>query len=171
MATASLSPGMPMAHGDPAELGLCPLRVAALVQTLQSEIDRGRLPGAVVAVARHGKLALFESLGQQDPLAGNAMRRDAIFRLYSMTKPVVSVAALMLLEQGKFLLSDPVAKYLPEFADQQVAVEHDGQSGGHVEPLPPDPLVVGVQPVTRAHRPIVAVTDGIVDVSPKLGAA
>ncbi len=111
----------------PAELGLCPDRLQRLLDVLQSEVDRGRLPGAVALVARQGKIGLFESLGQQDPIAGKAMSRDAIFRIYSMTKPVVSVAVMMLMEQGKLLLSDPVAKYLPEFAGQKVAVERDGQ--------------------------------------------
>ncbi|WP_372828593.1 serine hydrolase domain-containing protein [Polaromonas sp.] len=111
----------------PAELGLCPERLQHMLDVLQSNVDRGRLPGAVVLVARRGKLALFESLGRQDPAAGTPMQRDAIFRIYSMTKPVVSVAVMMLMEQGKLLLSDPVAQHLPEFANQKVAVERDGQ--------------------------------------------
>jgi CubicO group peptidase (beta-lactamase class C family) len=93
---------------------------------LQAEVERQRLPGAVALIARHGKLALFESVGALDPATGLAMRPDAIFRIYSMTKPIVSVAAMMLMEQGKLLLSDPVAKYLPEFATQKVAVMVDG---------------------------------------------
>jgi CubicO group peptidase (beta-lactamase class C family) len=92
-----------------------------LVDVLQTEVDRQRLPGAVVLIARRGKLALFESLGVLDPGTGVSMTRDAIFRIYSMTKPVVSVAVMMLMEQGKLLLSDPVAKYLPEYSGQRVA--------------------------------------------------
>ena len=120
-------PLLPLPLAPPAELGLCPHRCASLTHVLQAEIDKQRLPGAVVLVARHGKVALFDSLGQQDPGAHVAMQRDAIFRIYSMTKPIVSVAAMMLMEQGHFLLADPVAKYLPEFANQQVAIERDGQ--------------------------------------------
>ncbi len=108
------------------EVGLCPDRLQRLLAVLQSEIDRQRLPGAVVLIARKGKIALFESLGQQDPATGSPMTRDAIFRIYSMTKPLVSVAAMMLVEQGKLLLSDPVARFLPEFARQKVAVERHG---------------------------------------------
>ena len=111
----------------PAEVGLCPTRLQALLSVLQADVDRGRLPGAVALVARRGKVALFESLGQQDPASGSAMRRDAIFRIYSMTKPVVSVAVMMLMEQGKLLLSDPVSRFLPEYAGQKVAVERGGQ--------------------------------------------
>jgi CubicO group peptidase (beta-lactamase class C family) len=93
---------------------------------LQAEVDRQRLPGAVVLIARHGKLALFDSLGALDPATSSPMARDAIFRIYSMTKPIVSVAAMMLMEQGQLLLSDPVAKYLPEYAMQKVANLVDG---------------------------------------------
>ena len=118
--TPTTTPQLPVAPLEGA--GWCAERSARLLAVLQSEIDRQRLPGAVVLVARHGKLALFESLGVQDPTTGELMAKDSIFRIYSMTKPIVSVAIMMLMEQGQVLLSDPVAKYLPEFAAQQVAV-------------------------------------------------
>ena len=124
MTTTQTTQPLPMSR--PAELGLCADRSANLVNVLRAEIDRRRLPGAVVVVARHGKIGLFESLGAQDPQASIAMPRDAIFRLYSMTKPIVSVAVMMLMEQGQLLLGDPIAQYLPEFAQQRVAVERDG---------------------------------------------
>ncbi len=111
---------------SPEELGLSPQRTGHLLATVQGQIDRQHLPGAVVLLSRHGKLGLFEALGVQDPATRVPMAKDSIFRLYSMTKPIVSVAVMMLMEQGRFLLSDPVAKYLPEFADQQVAVERNG---------------------------------------------
>ncbi|WP_096668225.1 serine hydrolase domain-containing protein [Polaromonas sp. AET17H-212] len=116
-----------LAFAAPAEVGLCPERLQRLLAVLQADIDRGRLPGAVALVARRGQVALFESLGRQDPAAGSPMTRDSIFRIYSMTKPLVSVAVMMLLEQGRLLLSDPVARHLPEFANQKVAVERGGQ--------------------------------------------
>jgi CubicO group peptidase (beta-lactamase class C family) len=103
-------------------------RQGRLISTLQSEIDSGRLPGAVVMLSRHGKVALFEQLGQQNPDDATPMALDSIFRIYSMTKPIVSVAVMMLMEQGKLLLSDPVGKYLPEYAKQQLAVETSGQA-------------------------------------------
>ena len=77
---------------------MCPQRSQRLIEVLQSEIDRQRLPGGVVLIARHGKVAMFEPLGAQDPATGVPMARDAIFRIYSMTKPIVSVAVLMLME-------------------------------------------------------------------------
>lgn len=89
---------------------------------LQAEVDRQRLPGAVALIARRGKLALFEHLGVQDPATGVPMARDSIFRIYSMTKPLVSVAAMMLVEQGRLLLSDPVGKHLPAFRSLRVAL-------------------------------------------------
>jgi CubicO group peptidase (beta-lactamase class C family) len=118
---------LPLDFAAPAELGLCPGRLQHMLSVLQADIDRGRLPGAVALVVRRGKVALFESLGQQDPAIGSAMTRDSIFRIYSMTKPVVSVALMMLMEQGKLLLSDPVEKFLPEYAGQKVAVEREGR--------------------------------------------
>ncbi|MBK9440031.1 MAG: beta-lactamase family protein [Comamonadaceae bacterium] len=107
----------------PDKLGLCSGRLERLMAVLQDEVDRKRLPGAVAVVARHGKMALFNSVGQLNPVTGEAMHRDARFRIYSMTKPIVSVAAMMLMEQGRLLLNDPVSKYLPEFSQQQVAVQ------------------------------------------------
>ena len=111
---------------SPKEVGLCPQRTGRLMAVLQAEVDRQRLPGAVVLLARHGKLVLFDSLGALDPASDTPMPRDAIFRIYSMTKPIVSVAAMMLMEQGKLLLNDPVARYLPEYTTQKVASLVDG---------------------------------------------
>lgn len=115
-----------MQRDDPAALGLCPQRLARLRQAFQDEIDRQRLPGAVLVVARHGRVAMFDALGVQDPATGVPMATDSLFRIYSMTKPVVSVAALMLMEQGQLLLGDPVAKHLPEYARMQVATDDAG---------------------------------------------
>ena len=110
----------------PADVGMCPARTQRLIAALQAEVTRQRLPGAVALIARRGKVVLLDSVGAQDPVAGTPMAVDAIFRIYSMTKPIVSVAVMMLMEQGKLLLSDPVAKYLPEYANQKVATLVDG---------------------------------------------
>lgn len=119
-------PGSGLPAASPANVGLSPQRTQRLMAVLQAEVDRQRLPGAVALIARHGKVALFESLGALDPVTGVPMARDAIFRIYSMTKPIVSVAVMMLMEQGKLLLSDPVSKYLPEFSAPKVATLVDG---------------------------------------------
>ncbi len=111
----------PLAHAHPADVGLCPDRTQRLMDVLRREVASGRLPGAVAMVARRGQIALFEAVGQQDPATGTPMQTDSIFRIYSMTKPVVSVAVMMLVERGQLLLSDPVRRWLPEYAKQQVA--------------------------------------------------
>ncbi len=108
-------------HARPDDVGLCPERTQRLMDVLQREVASGRLPGAVAMVARRGQIALFEAVGQQDPAMGKPMQTDSIFRIYSMTKPVVSVAVMMLVERGQLLLSDPVSRWLPEYKNQQVA--------------------------------------------------
>jgi CubicO group peptidase (beta-lactamase class C family) len=110
----------PLPQAQPADVGLCPDRTQRLMDVLRREVASGRLPGAVALIARQGQVALFDTVGVQDPSSGAAMRPDSIFRIYSMTKPVVSVAVMMLLERGQLLLSDPVGQHLPEFANQQV---------------------------------------------------
>ena len=111
----------PLAHAQPADVGLCPERTQQLMDVLRREVASGRLPGAVAVIARQEKIALFDAVGQQDPGTGTAMQPDSIFRIYSMTKPLVSVAVMMLMERGKLLLSDPVSRWLPEYANQHVA--------------------------------------------------
>lgn len=119
------------------QAGFCPQRLQRLVDVLQDETHRGRLPGAVALVSRHGQPVLCTALGLQDPATQAPMTVDSIFRIYSMTKPLVSVAVMMLVEQGRVLLSDPVEKYLPEFARPQVAVERDGAVQLHNAVQPP----------------------------------
>lgn len=108
-----------MAH--PADIGLMPDRTQQISRVLQDCVDRQHIPGAVVLVARQGRIGLFEAIGQQDPATGTPMRTDSIFRIYSMTKPLVSVAVMMLVERGRLLISDPVCRWLPEYTSQPVA--------------------------------------------------
>ena len=108
-------------HAHPSDVDLCPERTQRLMDVLRHEVASSRLPGAVAMVARRGQIGLFEAVGQQDPGTGVPMKTDSIFRIYSMTKPVVSVAVMMLVERGQLLLSDPVSRWLPEYANQQVA--------------------------------------------------
>ncbi len=111
----------PLPMTDLAAIGLCPERTQALMAVLRREVASGRLPGAVAMVARHGQVGLLEAVGQQDPSKGTPMQTDSIFRIYSMTKPLVSVAVMMLVERGLLLLSDPVSRWLPEYASPKVA--------------------------------------------------
>ena len=97
-------------------------RLGDIGKTLNADIARGRIPGAVVAIARRGKLVYFEAFGYRDKAAGVPMTTDTIFNIASMTKPMAAVAALQLYEQGKLLMDDPVAKYFPKFAEMKVAV-------------------------------------------------
>ena len=106
-----------------ADVGLNEARLALMTQVFEREIASGLLPGMVALVARRGEVAYFESRGRLNPASGAAMERDAIFRIYSMTKPIVSVAAMMLAEEGCLLLHEPVSTWLPEFAQMQVGIE------------------------------------------------
>ncbi len=110
----------------PAAARFDPARCTQLLQTLQAQVDVGRLPGAVLLIARQGQVLLHEAIGSLDPATGTPMPLDAIFRIYSMTKPLVSVATMQLVERGKLQLTDPVARYLPAFADVQVGSAEQG---------------------------------------------
>jgi len=106
----------------PEDVGLSSERLERIGQVFNREIDQGKLPGAVVLVARKGRVAYFQSFGFRDKPAQSPMTKDALFEIYSMTKPLVSVAAMMLVEEGRLQLADPVSKYLPDFANLQVSV-------------------------------------------------
>jgi CubicO group peptidase (beta-lactamase class C family) len=96
---------------------------------VEADSKAGRLPGAVLLVARDGKLQYANAVGVQDPATGRPMARDTIFRIYSMTKPIVSIATMQLVEDGQLRLGDPVSRYLPELKGMQVAVEKPGPDG------------------------------------------
>ena len=102
---------------------------------LQGHIDRGLIPGAVAMISLNGETCFSEALGRRDPAADDAMQANSIFRIYSMTKPIVSVAALMLVEQGRLQLTDAVSHYLPMFARQEVVVVQDAKTVGRVPVL------------------------------------
>src|SRR5262249_25446105 len=106
----------------PEQVGLSSARLAKVTEAIKGEIAKGRYPGAVALVARNGKVAYFEALGQRDSQSGAPMTKDAIFRLYSMTKPFTSVAIMMMVEEGKTRLSDPVSRHIPQLKGMQVAV-------------------------------------------------
>ena len=106
----------------PEDLGFSAERLARIVPVIKGEIEKGQYPGAVILVARKGKIIYFNGIGQLDPANGKSMPKDAIFRLYSMTKPYTSVAAMILMEEGRLRLTDPVSKYIPAFAKLEVSV-------------------------------------------------
>jgi CubicO group peptidase (beta-lactamase class C family) len=114
-------------HAKPAALGLTAHRLQKMSDALKRDIDKGTIPGVTIMVARRGQIGWFEAHGRQSPAADVAMSRDTIFRIFSMTKPIVSVGIMMLIEDGELLLFDPVEKFIPEFADQKVGVENGGK--------------------------------------------
>ncbi len=146
-----LLPAWPAAQGLPTgaaeDSGLSSERLQRIKIAMQRYIDRGEVPGVVTLVARHGRVVHFEALGYRDVEAKAPMTKDAIFRIASMTKPITSVAVMMLFEEGHFLLSDPIAKFLPEFANPRVAVP--AAAGERVET--PYKQVPAVRPITIRH--------------------
>jgi len=119
--------GLPTASAE--SMGMSEERLSDIRTEIQSFVDKGKVAGLITAVARDGKVVHFETIGSMDVERDKAMRADAIFRMYSMTKPLTGVAIMMLVEEGKLDVSDPVSKYIPEFADMEVlVVEDDGST-------------------------------------------
>jgi CubicO group peptidase (beta-lactamase class C family) len=140
LGSAPLSPFVPTTTADkidrnllvvaPEEVGLAGPRLSRIRDVMNRHIAEKQIPGAIALIARRGKIAYQEAFGMADIEAGKPMQLDTIHRIYSMTKPITSVAVMMLYEEGKFQLNDPVGKYLPEFAKMQVGVEEkDPQTG------------------------------------------
>lgn len=128
---------------DPGVLGFDPVRLKRLDDLIQGHVDRGQIAGGVMFIARDGQTAHLRAYGQQDVEAGKAMAPDVIMRIASMSKAVTTVAVMMLYEEGKFMLHDPVEKYIPAFRGSVVAV------------APPKDAAPGVKFVTeKARRPI-----------------
>lgn len=114
----------------PEEAGFASDRLNRITQFFQSEVDKGAIPGAVLVVARNGKIVYRQAIGYQDREKKIPMKVDSVFRIFSMTKPVTSVAVMMLAEEGKIDVMAPVAQYLPEFKDVKVGVEKMDPAGG-----------------------------------------
>lgn len=134
--SALLAADLPSA--TPQSQGLSAERLQRLHSLFQAEVDGDRIPGAVLLVARKGKIVHADALGFQDKGAGKPMKRDAIFRAYSMTKPLVSVLAMMLVEEGKLQLTDPVSKFFPAMASMKVL---SNSSDGNSERVPAARLI------------------------------
>ena len=113
--------GAELPSAEPAEVGLSEERLDLITQAMQADVDRGHLAGSIGVVSRKGKIAYWETVGMADREAGKPMRDDTIFRIYSMTKPIVGVALMTLYEEGKFGLRDPVKRYIPELGGLAVS--------------------------------------------------
>ena len=132
IAFSSFAQGLPKAY-KPEDVGFSSERLKRVTDAFQSEVDKGAIPGAVVLIARNGKIAYLEAFGFQNRENKEPMKTDAIFRIASMSKPITSVAVMMLVEEGKIQLLDPVSHYLPEFKGVQVGIEKLNTTTGNSE--------------------------------------
>ncbi len=130
LAMASSGNGKGLHPAAPEEAGLSKERLDRIGQVMQKHIAENQIAGAIGLIARRGKIGYFESWGMMDKEAGKPMRKDAIFRIYSMTKAVTGVATMMLYEEGRFALNDPVSKYLPELGGLKVAIDKKDPTTG-----------------------------------------
>ena len=112
---------------DPQKAGMDPARLAQIAPRMQEFVDRGELAGAVTLLQRHGALAHFEATGWADVEARKPMQRDTVFQIMSMTKPFTGVCIMMLVDEGKLRVNDPVEHYLPEFRGQMLAEPEGGK--------------------------------------------
>jgi len=139
-----LAQGLPKV-GQPDAISFSKDRLRRLTEVFQSDVEKGAIPGAVVLIAQDGKIAYFEAFGFQDREKRIPMKPDSIFRIASMTKPITSVALMMLVEEGKIQIDDPLALYLPEFKDLKVGVEtlvpETGKPQLSLEPPRRDPTI------------------------------
>lgn len=134
----------------PEALGFSSERLTQIDKTIHSHIAKGIIPGATILIGRHGKIAYFKTYGMQDKEGGVPMKKDTIFRIYSMTKPITAVAIMMMWEEGQFILTDPVSKFLPEFKGMKVGVEKkDPQTGGTTLELVPSNREMTIQDCLR----------------------
>jgi CubicO group peptidase (beta-lactamase class C family) len=117
----------PLPQAKPESLGLSSIRLQRMSDAFSRDIDKGTIPGVTIMVARRGQIGWFDALGRQNPAGAAPMAHDTLFRIFSMTKPIVSIGVMTLLEEGHLLLTDPIAKYIPEFSTQKVGIEHNGK--------------------------------------------
>ncbi len=118
----------------PEAQGMSSERLARITTTLKADVTASKIPGAVLLVSRHGKIVQYEAVGKFSPAVDAPMSRNALFRIYSMSKPITTVAAMMLVEEGRLRLDEPVSKYIPAFGKLQVGVEKHrivGEPGLH----------------------------------------
>nr|WP_201455987.1 serine hydrolase domain-containing protein [Bradyrhizobium macuxiense] len=126
-----------------------PAGLAKVSDYIRNEIATGKIPGAILLLQQHGKPVYYENFGVRDIATELSMSADTIFRLYSMSKPITTVAAMMLVEEGKLGLDDPVSKYIPAFADMKVCVEKRGEDGKPTMALEPLKRPVTIEDLMR----------------------
>ena len=139
-------------RAKPADVGFSAERLEHIKQVLTEDASKGVVPGSVLMIVRHGKLVAFDAVGVQDPTTKAPMTTDSIFRIFSMSKPITTVAAMMLFEEGKFSLNDPLARYIPAFAPgkMKVGVEKPDAAGGKPAlELTPDRRPITIQDLMR----------------------
>jgi len=159
------APAAVLAPAAPQAAGFSPERLKRLDAYMQAQVDQGHLPGATTLVARHGKVVSFETYGKR-AIGGAPMTRDTIFRIYSQTKPVTGVAMMILFEEGKWRLDDPVTRFVPEFANLRVYKSQNADGTFVTEPATRPPTMREImshtggfayglrtdQPVEKAYR-------------------
>jgi len=148
LAVTASAQGLPGAK-KPEEVGLSSERLNRIDTVLKADIEKGQIPGAVALVARKGKIAYFKSFGMRNKEKSLPMEKDSIFRVYSMTKSITAVATSILLEEGKLLLWDPVAKYIPPFKDIQVGEVKKDETGKEVVTMVKPGNVMTIQDLLR----------------------
>ena len=124
-------------------------RLERITDFFNAEVSNSKIAGAIVLIQHRGKQAYFKSFGKIDATTGEPMAPDAIFRIFSMTKPVTSVAAMLLVDDGKLKLDDPVSKYIPSFADARVGVETKAENGDPVLKLVPLDRPITIEDLLR----------------------
>ena len=133
----------------PEEAGFSSAGLARIDAYLKNEIATNKIPGAIMMIQRGGKTAYFSSFGVRDPGTKEPMTPDTIFRIYSMSKPITTVAAMMLVEEGKLQLDEPLSKYIPAFKDVMVGVERKGDDGKPALDLVPAKRQITIQDLMR----------------------
>lgn len=149
LALPLLAAAQALPTASPERVGLSGERLQMLSDVLKADVAANKIPGAVLLVARQGKVAWFDAVGRLDAATGTPMPKDGVFRIYSMTKPITTVAAMMLVEDGRLKLDDPIATWLPEYATMTVGVEKPGADGKPVLETVPARRPITVQDLMR----------------------
>ena len=147
--TAAAAHAQTLATAKPEDVGLSSERLGRIAARLRADAEKGTIPGSVLLVARHGKIAMFEASGLRDPQTKAPMTKDAIFRIYSMSKPLTSVGVMLLFEEGKLTLDQPVSRYIPALGKLKVGVEKTDAAGNKTMELVDSRRDMSIQDLLR----------------------